>query len=307
MSDPGFISRQLKSISSTKEHHHKQSSSVASHLTALSANPVNPVNPVNPSTNTSALPNKVRIESFDGSRSGRVDISLSSEKSLSNRFHQLSEGDLPNLDSNEFIKKLTISKPIPSKPEPSSPRIYSQEDSVDQKNNDLQDKYIEIGSTFCDTCLNEKPVRARHCSECKQCVAMFDHHCPFLGTCIGEKNKLLFFWLVFFQGVECWAGFVAILQCIENSEDWNEWTGLNIKYVILATLALLLGILISILWGYHLALASLNLTTWESMRWDNIPYLKPFKFSPFSKGVFSNIKYYCRVHHNITEWRISGV
>jgi len=38
----------------------------------------------------------------------------------------------------------------------------------------------------------EQPVRTKHCSFCQKCVASYDHHCFWIGNCIGERNRLLF-------------------------------------------------------------------------------------------------------------------
>ncbi|XP_036892834.1 palmitoyltransferase ZDHHC12 isoform X2 [Sturnira hondurensis] len=36
------------------------------------------------------------------------------------------------------------------------------------------------------------PLRARHCRECRRCVRRYDHHCPWMENCVGERNHPLF-------------------------------------------------------------------------------------------------------------------
>lgn len=44
-----------------------------------------------------------------------------------------------------------------------------------------------------------QPPRTKHCHDCDKCVLQFDHHCVWLGTCIGQGNHCRFWWVWFCQ------------------------------------------------------------------------------------------------------------
>jgi hypothetical protein len=228
-----------------------------------------------------------------------------SHRSFGDQFFQLSEPDVPKLQPIDLSATIIISKPIPCIPEPASPAIYSQEDATERVHSEAKSNESESFSHFCEKCQKVQPLRARHCSTCNACIAMYDHHCPYIGTCIGEKNRLFFFWFVFFQALECWVGFGVCIGKTSKGREVGEWAEENIKFVILGFIGMTLGILIGFLWVYHFCLALKNLTTWESLRWEKIEYMKNHEHSPFSTGIFRNLRYYCQVQRKVTEWRLT--
>lgn len=62
----------------------------------------------------------------------------------------------------------------------------------------VQNNYLN----FCPMCATYKPPRAHHCSRCNCCILKYDHHCPWLGQCVGFYNYknyllvLLYTWLL---------------------------------------------------------------------------------------------------------------
>lgn len=160
---------------------------------------------------------------------------------------------------------------------------------------DTKEEILEVETRYCTICIIEQPIRAKHCRECGKCVALHDHHCPWLGICIGEKNRFYFWWYLFFECILLWSSNLIIILSLTHGTGW-EWVLENLARVLVMIVISFFIIMVSLLLGYHTYLMLTNQTTWENISWEKISYLKdsPRKYgSPFSKGVFSNLWFYC--------------
>jgi hypothetical protein len=57
---------------------------------------------------------------------------------------------------------------------------------------DIVEKGEEV-ENFCPYCLVRTNFRSLHCLICQKCIDDFDHHCFWVGNCIGKNNYTLFF------------------------------------------------------------------------------------------------------------------
>ena len=89
-----------------------------------------------------------------------------------------------------------------------SPKLKRQKTNQFQNNNNILDckKCEKRNKNFLD-----KPNRTHHCRLCNICVLKMDHHCPFVGNCIGLVNYRYYYQLLFYGS--CFLLFSCVIYC----------------------------------------------------------------------------------------------
>ncbi|XP_065854769.1 probable protein S-acyltransferase 3 isoform X2 [Euphorbia lathyris] len=139
---------------------------------------------------------------------------------------------------------------------------------------------------FCDTCLLYRPPRASHCSICNNCVQKFDHHCPWVGQCIGLRNYPFFICFISSSTSLCIYVFVFSWINILRQND-NVWNLLSrdVLSVVLIVYCFISVWFVGGLTVFHFYLMCTNQTTYENFR-----YRYDRKENPFRKGIVYNLK-----------------
>jgi palmitoyltransferase len=174
-----------------------------------------------------------------------------------------------------------------------NPVVSDQKDDVIVIRESVSDKRV------CFICDIYKPPRSKHCYHCNRCVARFDHHCPFIGNCIGYKNHPLFWWFLLTEEIVLsWS--IAFLVYGLSDVDMTTISGASqyaqIIYVLLGLLILGgFGLYVLMLLVLHTYLLLLNQTTYELILTQRAKNPNSGKTPPllYGHGICENIKDFC--------------
>lgn len=123
---------------------------------------------------------------------------------------------------------------------------------------------------------NDKLPRAHHWRSCNRCILKMDHHCPFMGNCIGYHNHKQFILFNFYISLAQIVYFVLLCFGIKWELYGSDKVRLGLGYITPLVIVFLFGFATCSLWIGHFTMALLNVTTLES-------YVS-FYVRPFSKG-----------------------
>ncbi|KAI8998372.1 DHHC palmitoyltransferase-domain-containing protein [Gaertneriomyces semiglobifer] len=70
---------------------------------------------------------------------------------------------------------------------------------------------VDLQTGWCNICCVNVKHGTKHCKMCNKCVEGFDHHCVWLGNCIGRRNYRWFYAFVGLTVILCtWFGGTAL-------------------------------------------------------------------------------------------------
>lgn len=68
-----------------------------------------------------------------------------------------------------------------------------------------------------------RPKNSAHCNLCGNCVLGFDHHCVWLGTCVGKRNYREF--LLFVSSLIIESAFVIVISALHLDQNRKRAQG----------------------------------------------------------------------------------
>ena len=149
---------------------------------------------------------------------------------------------------------------------------------------------------ICFTCQIVRPFRSSHCSECDNCILRLDHHCPWMGGCVGKRNYIFFYFYLIFQNLNnCFILTISSMSIYDKFKTIDSKTKIILLYCLPSLFTILYLLVITFftvrLFLIHTILILKNITTKEQLR--KLVHSKIG--NPYNRGKCNNcIEFLCR-------------
>ena len=114
---------------------------------------------------------------------------------------------------------------------------------------------------YCFKCKHVRPPRAHHCSICNACVMRMDHHCPWVGNCVGLHNHKYFLNFLFNAMAGCATVAITMIHSAFNESFKRFDRDVHNAAAMMLSTALIFSL--GGLLGFHSYLIATNQSTLE--------------------------------------------
>ncbi|EIW76567.1 zf-DHHC-domain-containing protein [Coniophora puteana RWD-64-598 SS2] len=118
---------------------------------------------------------------------------------------------------------------------------------------------------YCSRDKIMKPYRCHHCRACGTCILKYDHHCPWIGQCVGAFNQKFFFDFVLWGAIFTIWTFGSLLGLVVRGQHQSPPSELNPQHIAVIVLTGLFGIFSFMMTLTQIRSLMLNQTTVESL------------------------------------------
>ena len=153
----------------------------------------------------------------------------------------------------------------------------------------------------CVHCSALQVARAKHCHDCGRCVRRLDHHCWWLGNCVGIGNHRLFLsYLTCEASLLVGTGALAAARGVAVSDAHRAanapWPPIAASAALsCVAMCTVLGLLNLTLLAFQCGLVLRGETTWEHLRREriNASMQLPPGVRPYDRGPLRNCVIFC--------------
>ncbi|KAN0015553.1 hypothetical protein ACTFIU_008289 [Dictyostelium citrinum] len=300
---PGFVSLSNQNLNNINDNNNSNNKFILED--SMGCIPKLNINPSN-YTKTSNIKRKLKNSHSDIKNEENEDLVPLME--ISKNINQ------DNINDEETITTTTSTTPLISNDNNNnnnnnSNSINNINDDNDNSNKNNNEKDNDIDKLknhyFCKKCLVDIPLRTKHCVKCNRCVLKYDHHCVFIGGCVGLNNHKNFLLFLLAETLLLLLGLRIIATGFVRENTIKEWILSNIA-IIPPTLLIFGGLCMPlVLFCFHSFLILTNQSSWEFNKYQRITYLKPFSkrgINPFDKGPWNNFKKFLKGDEKPSDW-----